>query len=223
MTFRPFLSLLAALAVASPLMLRAQVLAPAPAPETIIECAGLAETTSTDTETVATFQDKVVVTGNNLKLTCDYLKVVASRKGDPKATIGKYGYFKTLIATGHVKIIQGDREAICGHAEIFPGEDRVVLSRASKDEPYPSIRIRGDKPGNDFVGSGPRMILYRGERKAVIEPEDGVGSRFILPSIKDLGFDKTKPAVTPGATPATPAPAPVITVPLAPAETPKQP
>lgn len=221
MTLRPFLSLLAALAVASTAPLRAQVLAPAPAPETVIECAGLAETTSTDTETVATFRDKVVVTGNNLKLTCDYLKVVASRKGDPKATIGKYGYFKTLVAVGNVKIIQGDREATCGHAEIFPGEDRVVLSRESKTEPYPSIRIRGDKPGSDFVGSGPRMILYRGERKAVIEPEDGVGSRFILPSIKDLGFDKTKPGTAPGATPT--APAPVITVPLAPTETPKQP
>ena len=149
---------------------------------------------------------------------------MASRKGDPKATIGKYGYFKTLVAIGNVKIIQGDREATCGHAEIFPGEDRVVLSRESKSEPFPSIRIRGDKPGNDFVGSGPRMILYRGERRAVIEPEDGVGSRFILPSIKDLGFDKTKPAPTSSPTPAATPTAPVITAPLAPnAETPKQP
>src|SRR4051812_33404877 len=99
-------------------------------PPTVIECVGLAETISTDTETIATFRDQVVVTGNNLKVTCDFLKVIASRKGDPKATIGKYGYFKSLVATGHVKIIQGDREATCGRAEIFPGEDRVVLSES---------------------------------------------------------------------------------------------
>src|SRR3954471_17182136 len=89
-------------------------------PPTVIECAGLAETVSTDTETIATFRDKVVVTGNNIKVTCDFLKVIASRKGDPKATIGKFGYFKSLVATGHVKIVQGDREASCGRAEIFP-------------------------------------------------------------------------------------------------------
>jgi lipopolysaccharide export system protein LptA len=210
MTLRPLLALAAALAAAA--SLRAQPSAPPPAPETVIECTGPAETTSTDTETVATFRDNVVVTGTNLKLSCDFLRVVASRKGDPKATIGKYGYFKTLVAVGHVKIIQGDREATCGHAEIFPGEDRVVLSRETKAEPYPSIRIRGDKPANDFVGTGPRMILYRGERKAVVEPEDGVGSRFTLPSIKDLGFDKNKPK--PAGDPAAP---------TGPAAPPKQP
>ena len=160
-------------------------------PPTIIECVGLAETISTDTETVATFRDHVVVTGNNLKVTCDYLKVVASRQGDPKATIGKYGYFKSLIATGHVKIIQGDREATCGRAEIFPTEDRVVLTD------NPTVRSANDQ----YVATGPRMILYRGERRAVIEPEGGVGGRFVLPTIKDLGFGKEQPKEKPAAPP----------------------
>ena len=61
MTLRPFLSLLAALAVV-PAALRAQTAAPETAKETVIECAGLAETTSTETESVATFRDRVVVT-----------------------------------------------------------------------------------------------------------------------------------------------------------------
>ncbi len=167
-------------------------------PPTVIECAGLAETISTDTETIATFRDQVVVTGNNLKVMCDYLKVVASRQGDPKATIGKYGYFKSLIATGHVKIIQGDREATCGRAEIFPEENRVVLSRQSNDEPYPAVRSTNDQ----YVATGPRMILYRGERRAVIEPENGVGGRFTLPTIKDLGFGKDQPKEKPATPPA---------------------
>ena len=218
MTLRPLLSLLAALAVASP-ALRAQP-APAPAPEglteTVIECAGLAETVSTADETVATFRDKVIVVASNLRLTCDFLKVVTSRKGDPKAIIGKQSYFKSLVATGNVRLVQGDREATCGRAEIFPNEDRVVLSRESKSEPHPSVTFN-----KASVMTGPRMILYRGERRAVIEPEDGVGVRFTGPSIKDLGFDKPKSGA--------PAPA-TITVPgLTPppanpaTETPKQP
>ena len=57
-----------------------------------------------------------MVTGNNIKLYCDNLKVVAIRKGDPTATLGEYGYFKSLVATGRVRIVQGDREATCGRA-----------------------------------------------------------------------------------------------------------
>lgn len=207
MTLRPFLSLLAALAVV-PAALRAQTAAPETAKETIIECAGLAETTSTETESVATFRDRVVVTASNLKLTCDYLKVVTSRKGDPKAIIGKQSYFKSLIATGNVRLVQSDRMATCGRAEIFPDEDRVVLSREAKTDPFPSVTF--DKT----VMTGPRMILYRGQRRAVVEPEDGVGVRLTGPTIKDLGFEKLKP--TPGATPA-----PKSAAPAAPAASPK--
>ena len=186
MTLRFFRPLLAALALVS--TLRAQE-----PPPTVIECAGPSETVATDTETIATFRDKVVVTGNNIRVTCDFLKVVASRKGDPKATIGKFGYFKSLVATGHVTITQGDREATCGQAEIFPGEERVVLSRLSKSDPFPSVRSTDDQ----YTATGPRMILYRGERRAVIEPEDGVGGQITLPPIKDLGFSKEKPAEIP--------------------------
>ncbi len=193
MTLRPLFYLLAALCCTSA-GLRAQTAAPEPTKETVIECAGLAETTSTENETIATFRDRVVVTASNLKLTCDYLKVVTSRKGDPKAIIGKQSYFKSLIATGHVRLVQSDRIATCGRAEIFPDEDRVVLSRESKTESFPSVTF--DKT----VMTGPRMILYRGQRRAVVEPEDGVGVRLTGPTIKDLGFEKLKPA--PSATPA---------------------
>lgn len=206
MTLRPLLTLSAAL-VLSFAALYAQSPSPVPAvpeglTETVIECAGLAETTSTENESVATFRDKVVVTASNLRLTCDFLKVVTSRKGDPKAIIGKQSYFKSLVATGNVRLVQSDRIATCGRAEIFPNEDRVVLSRQSKSEPFPSVTF--DKS----VMTGPRMILYRGERRAVIEPEDGVGVRLTGPTIKDLGFDKLKPGTVKAAEPAAPAEAP---------------
>ncbi len=168
---------------------------PTPIP-TVVECAGLAETISTDTETIATFRDKVVVTGTNLKLYCDSLRVVAIRKGDPKATLGQYGYFKSLIAIGHVRIVQGAREATCGRAEIFPGEDKIVLSED------PVIRSMDE----DYVAAGPRMILYRGQRRAVIEGNTNEPTKLTLPAIKDLGFDKNEPAppavVVPKAEPA---------------------
>lgn len=155
-------------------------------PPTVIECSGLAETISTDTETIATFRDQVVVTGNNIKLYCDYLKVVAVRKGDPTATLGEYGYFKSLVATGRVRIVQGDREATCGRAEVFPGEDRIVLSEE------PVVRSFDDQ----YIATGPRLVLYRGQRRAVIEGTDESRARITLPPIKDLGFDDTseKPA-----------------------------
>lgn len=156
--------------------------AEAPLP-TVIDCAGLAETVSTDTETVATFRDKVVVSGNNLKLYCDFLQVIAIRKGDLSETIGQYGQFKSLIATGNVRIVQGDREATCGRAEVFPGEDRIVLSEA------PVVRSLD----NEYVAEGPRLVLYRGQRRAVIEGSDVERARITLPPIKDLGFEGETP------------------------------
>lgn len=151
-------------------------------PPTVITCDGHAETISTDTETIATFQRNVVVTGNNLKLFCDFLKVVAIRKGDPQATLGSYGYFKSLVATGHVRIVQGDREATCGRAEVFPGEDRIVLSE------QPVVRSFDDQ----YIATGPRLVLYRGQRRAVIEGTADAPAKITLPPIKDLGFEEEK-------------------------------
>jgi len=150
-----------------------------PPPPTIIECAGPSELISTDTETTATFRDSVVVTGNNLSLHCDFLKVVATRKGDPTATLGQYGNFKSLVATGNVRIVQGDREATCGRAEVFPGEDRIVLSE------NPVVRSLD----GEYSATGPQLVLHRGQRRAVIEGTADAPARITLPPIKDLGFD----------------------------------
>lgn len=163
--------------------------------DTVVECAGLFETVSTDTEITSTFRDKVVVTGNNLKMTCDFLTVVALRKtGDAPAAIGKYGYFKSLVATGHVRIMQGDREATCARAEIFPGEDKIVLS-GKVDGALPRVRSTDDQ----YSAEGPIIELYRGQRRAVIRNESsgGPGTRITLPPIKDLGYDKNAPADEP--------------------------
>ena len=164
---------------------------PAPAPATpaappvptIIECAGPSEMVSTATESMFTFRDTVVVTGSNLKLNCDLLVVVARRTGDPKATLGKQDNFKSLLATGNVRLVQGDREATCGRAEVLPGEDKVILTE------NPRVRITKD----NYEASGPRILLLRGERRAIIEG----GSRFVLPPIRDLGPGKDSKKASP--------------------------
>jgi lipopolysaccharide export system protein LptA len=123
-----------------------------------------------------------------MTLDCDYLKVIASRLGDKTATIGKYGKFRYLLATGHVKIVQVDRVATCGRAEVFPDEDRIVLTE------HPVVRIESEH----YEATGPRMILYRGQRRAVIEGTPGHPSHITLPAIKDLGFPSEKaPTDTP--------------------------
>lgn len=185
---------------------RAQPPAPVAAPvtpiPTVIESAGPAEMVSTATETTFTFRDQVVVTATNLRLTCDRLIVVAKRTGDPKATLGKQENFKSLIATGHVHLVQNEREAFCDRAEVLPGDDKVILTGNPA-----TVRSHDGR----YAGSGPEMTLLRGEQRAVIK-----APRFVLPPIKDLGPGKEKAKAASPSSAAPSAPAPLITVPIAP-------
>src|SRR3954462_6152113 len=106
---------------------------------------------STDTETFAHFTGNVVATGTNIRITCDKLEITAAGQNEKSATVGKLDKFKYLLATGRVRIIQGDREANCGRAEVFPREERVVLT---------------EKPvvidhGNSSVAMGDKLTLLR--------------------------------------------------------------
>lgn len=150
-----------------------------PPPPTIIE-SGRAEMVSTDKESTFIFRGGVLVTGANLKITCDELVVVARRSGDPAATLGNQENFKSLVATGEVRIVQGDREALCGRAEVFPGEDKVVLTE------NPRVRMID----GSYEATGPTMILERGERRAIILGTPTDRPRLILPPIKDLGYEE---------------------------------
>jgi lipopolysaccharide export system protein LptA len=151
---------------------------------TIIESSGPAEMVSTATESTFTFHDHVVVTGTNLKLTCDQLVVVAKRVGDPSATFAKQENFKSLLATGHVIILQSQREATCGRAEVFPADDKVILTE------NPRVRSLD----GSYEATGPRMLLLRGEQRAIIEGTQSEPTHFRLPTIRDLGPGKDKKA-----------------------------
>lgn len=132
---------------------------------------------STDTETTAVFTSRVVVTATNLKITCDRLEIVALRKADPDATIGKVEGFKSMIATGNVRIIQGDREAACGRAEVLPGDNKITLT----GQP-----VVVDHVSNVTV-TGDYLEMLRGERQI-----HGKNVRFVGPEVKDLGVDLDK-------------------------------
>lgn len=175
---------------------------------TVIE-SGTAEMISSPKETTFTFGKGVTVTATNMKLTCDDLVVIAVRSGDPDATIGKQEQFKSLVATGSVRIVQNDREAICDRAEVFPGDDKVILSG------NPRVRSLDGQ----YQASGPTMELLRGERRARIIGTAGDRPRITLPALKDLGYEKEKPKAAPKAagadTRTEPPPAtPLITVPI---------
>jgi lipopolysaccharide export system protein LptA len=136
------------------------------------------EVVSTDVDSTFTFRNNVVVTGTNIKISCDLLVVVANRTGDIKATIGKQDKLRSLVATGHVRILQNDREATCDEARVMPGDDKAILSG------HVLVRALDDT----FRQTGERAELYRGERKAVIFGTPEHRPSTTLPPIKDLGF-----------------------------------
>jgi lipopolysaccharide export system protein LptA len=150
-------------------------------PDTVIESQAC-EITSTDTQTVSVFTGNVTVTGNNIRITCERLDVVSLRSGLKQDTIGKQEQFKSLIATGRVRIVQGDREATCEHAEVLPGEDRITLTGR------PVVTDHG----NQSTATGEPLILYRGQRRI-----DGTNVRIVLPPLRDLGFDRSQPPPVP--------------------------
>jgi hypothetical protein len=171
---------------------------------TVVESAGGAEMNSTEKETITTFHRDVVATSNNIRITCDYLKVVVNRQGNPGAILGRNGKFESLLAIGHVHILQAEREATCGRAEVFPGEDRMVLSQGAPDEPLPTVR---STDGN-YSATGPRMIFFRGQERAVIETLPGERAHISLPPLKNLGFAPLPQDGKPADAAPAPAPAP---------------
>ena len=154
----------------------AQSAAPQP---TVIESDGRGEMVSTDNETTITFRDNVRVTGTNMRLTCDYLEVVVIRSGDKAATLGKLDKFRSMLATGNVRMVQGDREAACGRAEVLPEQEKVVLS---------GNPVVVDRDQNTRI-AGEKITMLRGQRRVEVEKP-----LLTAPEIKDLGVDKAPAA-----------------------------
>jgi lipopolysaccharide export system protein LptA len=144
------------------------------------------ESESTDKEMTAVFWGNVDLTGTNLHITCDRLEVVYLRRGEKDQVIAKQNQFKSFIATGKVKIVQGDREASCGRAVVLPNEDKVTLTG------NPIVFDRSA----DVTFIGEPLELLRGERRV-----HGENVKIVGPELRDLGFDKNKALDGPGLPP----------------------
>jgi len=155
-----------------------------PPPTVITSDSG--EARSTDTETTSYFTGHVLVTGNDIRIECDRLEVISARSGDKADTIGTQSSFKYILATGHVRILQGIREATCARAEVLPQENRITLTG------QPVVTDHG----NGTIFTGEPLVLYRNERRVT-----GEHVHITAPPIKDLGFDKNAPAPKPPAQP----------------------
>jgi lipopolysaccharide export system protein LptA len=149
-------------------------------------------------ETVIIYDGTVIVAGTNLRILCDHLEVVLHRLGERADSLSVLDKFKSLVATGHVHVTQGDREASCGRVEVLPGEDKIVLTE------NPIVTYR-DGP-NTITNAGSRITFIRGKNELEIEQPRTTG-----PSLKDLGAnpaDLAPATAAPTATPPPPAPVP---------------
>jgi lipopolysaccharide export system protein LptA len=158
-------------------------------PPTVVTADDL-ESQSSATETTTYFTGHVVATGNDIRLTCDKLKVISNRVGDKTDTIGTQSKFKYLLATGHVYIVSAEREAACGRAEVLPSEEKITLT----ENPVVTDRENGS------VATGDELVMLKKEEKVT-----GKNVRMVMPPIKDLGFHS--PGTAADGTPTPPAPA----------------
>ncbi len=138
-------------------------------------------TWSTDTHTYSTFDGNVTITGTNLRLTCDHLEIAATRTGDTTATISRGGQFQRLLATGKVRIIQGDREAHCGRAELLPIENKIILTQ----NPVVIDRSAVDAGQVEYVGE--TITIDRAARRITT-----TSPKITLPELNDLSVPKEK-------------------------------
>lgn len=135
--------------------------------------------------------EQVTLTGTNLKITCDQLEAIATGVDDRTSIAPVVDKFKYLLAIGNVVIVQGDREARCGRAEVFPADGKLELT---------------EKPmvidhGSGFEQNGAKITMFRNERKVVVDQSIVTG-----PSLRDLGFDPNQPAPAPSVAPGSAAP-----------------
>ena len=126
-------------------------------------------------ETKAICIGNVTVVGTNLKIVCDRMELTATRIGEKGVAVPTLEKFRYLLATGNVSINQASRVATCGRAEVFPREDKVVLTE------NPVVVDHA----TDFVSAGERITMLRGQERVEVDKP-----RLTGPPIKDLGFDK---------------------------------
>lgn len=129
------------------------------------------------------FEENVEIRGTNLVATCDRMEVIAARVSAGADTESSMGAIERIVMHGNVVIVQEERRATAGTAEILPAEGRVLLSEA------PRVT-----DGQGTV-TGYKMILHKDRKRVEIlsdpnAPTTGNGRATItLPPIQDMGYE----------------------------------
>jgi lipopolysaccharide export system protein LptA len=155
---------------------------PAPAPVPTVITSDDMDAYSTADKTVSIYTHHVVVTGNNTRVDCDRLELITTRVKASTGAGDKPAQFQYLLATGHVRIVQGDREATCGRAEVRPDEDKITLTE------NPVVIDHSD----NTVVTGDKLVMLHKEGRVT-----GTHMKIVGPPIKSLGLEKATPEAAP--------------------------
>lgn len=85
----------------------------------------------TGSTTLAVFTGNVIIeTTDGMRLACEHLEVTAARLTDKNPELQPIDKFQHLVASGNVRITQGERTITCGRADVSPRENRITLTQS---------------------------------------------------------------------------------------------
>lgn len=125
------------------------------------------------------FYGNVHMVGDDMDAVCDELEVISRKNEEGKtAAMDDSDSIKKIIAKGNVVMEQVERTITAGHAEIYPGEGKVILAK------NPVVLNKK----NGTVVKGHRIAFYKNDGKAYVEGGGTNGERpkIILPGMSGL-------------------------------------
>lgn len=134
----------------------------------------------------------VRMVATNLEITCNQIEVFTDVKDkDGNDTIGDISSINQIIATGNVRIVQDQRTATAGLAEVYPNEDFILLDKNP-------ILYQG---AITIDGTGAQLKIHRGNGRVewIGDPNNKI--HISAPPLKDLGFEKDEESIVPGTDP----------------------
>ena len=130
----------------------------------------------------------VKLTATNLEITCNQIEVFTDVKDkEGNDTLGDLSSIRRIIATGNVKIVQEERMATSGRAEVYPNDDYILLD----EDP---IVYQNDIT---IDGTGAQMRILRGNGRVELIGDTNNKIRVTGRPIEDLGFEENEDSIVP--------------------------
>ena len=130
----------------------------------------------------------VKLTATNLEITCNQIEVFTDVKDkDGNDTLGDLSSIRRIIATGNVKIVQEERMATSGRAEVYPNDDYILLD----EDP---IVYQHDIT---IDGTGAQMRILRGNGRVELIGDTNNKIRVTGRPIEDFGFEENEDSIAP--------------------------